>query len=426
MDGIARGTLVNLLTRAAGVGLMLAITAVTARIGTEAQGRFALFTTVESLCLALLSGFGVALARRVSHHGENPRGLVAAVALGCVALGLLLMPALWAFSAFGPPAYAPLWILALAAPLMLLVPNLGGLWLGEGRMRPPAVLALAPPLLCLAAVGAVALAAPLALPAVLGAWVGAKALVALALLWVLWRSGRLGRPEGPALRREARFIATNGATNLIGLANYRVGLVVAERFLDVSAVGVYSIAVIVAELMWFVSGSLTQAAYARIGAPDGAHAAAFTVRVMQLGVAALLLVAPLLWLGAWLLVPRLLGATYAGSLLPLALLLPGVLLFGAAGSLSAWFTNHAGRPEVPAQVAALSLAFNAGLALLLVPLWGIAGAALAASLAYGVSVVLLALRFARAAALPLPVVLRPAPQLWADLRRIPSRAGGRR
>ena len=77
MDSVARGTLINLLTRTAAVALVLAITTITARIGTETQGAFALFTSVEGVLLALLSGFGIALARRVSHHREQPAALLA-------------------------------------------------------------------------------------------------------------------------------------------------------------------------------------------------------------------------------------------------------------------------------------------------------------------------------------------------------------
>jgi hypothetical protein len=49
--------------------------------------------------------------------------------------------------------------------------------------------------------------------------------------------------------------------------------------------------------------------------------------------------------GGVLLVPPVLGPAYAASLPPLALLLPGVLLFGGASALSAYFTNHAGQPR---------------------------------------------------------------------------------
>jgi O-antigen/teichoic acid export membrane protein len=422
-DSVKAGTLVNLATRGAGVAAVLGITALVARVSPEAQGTFAIFTSVEGLMLALLSGFGIALARRVSHHGEEPQGWVGAMVLTLLALGVLAAAVLWGLSAFGPEAYRWLWVLALAAPLMLLAPNLAGWWLGQGRMVPMARTSLAPPCLSLLFLAGAWLLGQGGVPQVLAAWVGAKVLVALVLLLLFKRGGRLGAPDFAALRGDWGFIATIGLTNLIGLLNYRVGLFVVERQLGLADTGVYSIAVVVAELLWFVSGSLTQAVYGRIGTPDADRAAATTVRVVQLGVTALLVAAPLLWLLAAVVVPRVLGPAYVGSLLPLALLLPGALLFGGASAFSAYFTNHAGRPQVPAQVAGLSLLVNGGLAWLLVPAMGTAGAALAAAAAYTVSVVVLAWRFSLAASWPLSRVLWPGSALRQDLRTVFARGG---
>lgn len=422
MDSVARGTLLNLATRIAALAGVLLITVVTARLGTEQQGAFALFTSLEGVLLALLSGFGVALARRVSHHGEQPRALLSAMLLCCAGIGLLAAGVLWAVSVWGPPAYASLWLLALGAPVLLLAPNAVGWWLGEGRMSPIARLTLAPPWLTLAALGLLWSLQFTGLVPVLAAWVGAKVVVGLVLLWVLWRSRRLAAPGWAALREQLPFVATIGVTNLIGLLNYRVGLFVVERVMGLSATGVYSIAVVAAELLWFVSSSLTQAAYSRIGTPDRATAAATTVRVVQLSVVALLIAAPLLWLVARTLVPWLLGPAYAPSVALLAVLLPGVLLFGGASALSAYFTNHAGAPEVPARVAAMSLLLNGSLALVLVPLWGMAGAALAASLSYAASVGVLAWLFVRHAGLPLAALLLPGPHLGRDIQAVASRA----
>jgi len=421
---VARGTAINLAARLGAVGLVLAITTLTARLGTDKQGAFALFTSVEGVLLALLSGFGIALARRISHHGEQPRELLGAVVGCCIAIGLFAGGVLWALSVFAPPAYSMLWLLALAAPVLLLAPNLAGVWLGEGRMAPMAAVSLAPPALTLLGLAALAWLQARSLPQVLAAWVLAKVLAGATVLWVLWRGGRLAAPRLGMLRAELPFIATIGLSNLIGLLNYRVGLFVTERLLGLSATGVYSIAVVVAELLWFVSGSLTQAVYGRIGTPDRERAAATTLRVVHLSLAALLLVAPLLWGAARLIVPRLLGPAYAASLAPLGWLLPGALLFGGASALSAYFTNHAGQPQVPAQVAALSLLLNALLAWLLVPRMGTAGAALAASLSYTAAVFVLALRFASHARLPARAVLLPGRRLLADLTALASRRGG--
>ena len=130
----------------------------------------------------------------------------------------------------------------------------------------------------------------------------------------------------------------------------------------------------------------------------------------------MLAAAPMLWLLAYWLVPFALGAAYMDSLLPLALLLPGALLFGGASALSAYFTNHVGLPQLSAWAAFGSLVANASLAVLLVPGFGMAGAAMAASVSYAVSVMLVAWRFARHAGMPLRRVLLPGAQLAADLR----------
>src|ERR1019366_2667321 len=85
---IARGTFVNLGARLAAIALGVSITVLTARMGTTAQGQFALLTSVETLLLALFSGFGVALARRVSYGGERPRPILGATGWACLALGI--------------------------------------------------------------------------------------------------------------------------------------------------------------------------------------------------------------------------------------------------------------------------------------------------------------------------------------------------
>ncbi|MFM2066771.1 MAG: hypothetical protein RLZZ584_1680 [Pseudomonadota bacterium] len=435
MSGIARASLVNLVTRVAAVGLGLAITLYVARLGPARQGEFALFTAVESVLMALTSGFGVAIARRISHHGERPAGLVGASMLACLLLGLvagagLLAVSHWSNGAPDWPAaarvtgnYQSLWLLALAAPLLFVTPNLSGLWLGTGRMGGLARLTLGAPALTLALIGLAALAGlPAAVGVALGAWVTARVLVALGALVAARRGGWLGRPDLPALAADGRFVLVIGATNLVALLNYKVDIFLVERFLGLGPTGVYSIAVMVAELLWLVSSSVTTAAYARIGAPDAAQATRLTVRAMHASVLLLLALCPLLWLFAALVVPWLLGPAYGGALAALAVLLPGVALYGAASSLSAWFTNHAGRPLVPALLAGSSLLFTVVVSLLAIPRLGMLGGALATSLSYGATVALGGWLFMRASGTPAGVLLRPDWQaMAADLRRLRHR-----
>lgn len=422
-DSVSRGSLVNLAARLLAVALGLLITLYTARLGTAQQGSFALFVAVESVLLAATSGFGVAIARRISHHGEQPAALIGASVAACIALGLVAAAALAALSAWGGEAYRWLWLLALAAPLMFVPPNLYGLWLGRGRMMALARLTVAPPALTLAALALAWFAAGIhALAAVLAAWAGARLVVALGTLVAARRGGWLGAPERSALQGQWRFVAVIGATNLVSLLNYKVDIFLVERFLGLSATGVYSIAVMVAELLWLVSSSVTTAAYARIGTPDAAAAVRVTLRAVHASVLLLLALSPLLWLAGALLVPALLGPAYAEALPALAVLLPGVALFGAASGLSAWFTNHAGRPAVPAMLAGGSLLANVLISLWLIPRLGALGAALATTLSYSGAVLVGAGWFVRASGTPVRALLQPDfGALAADLARLRRR-----
>jgi O-antigen/teichoic acid export membrane protein len=289
--------------------------------------------------------------------------------------------------------YRHLWLIALVAPLLLLVPTASGLWLGQGRMLPLNAPQVAAPALVLALLAVLALlpgqdvALPTVLP-VLVAWVVGKAVVAALTGLAAARSAGSAAPEASALRGQWRFVATIGATNVLSLLNYRATLFVLERHAGLAEVGVYSVAVQVAELLWLLSSAVTVSAYHRIGVEDGAAAARTTLRAVQVNLLATLAAAPLLYLGAAFALPRLLGPAFDAALLPLALLLPGVAGYAAASSLSAYYTNQRGRPQWSAAVAALSLTLTLGVAAWTVPRFGAAGAALASTLAYGVAIAL--------------------------------------
>ncbi len=419
---LAHSAVINVVTRSVAVGLGLLITLLAARLGPEAVGVFALFTAVESALLALCSGGGIALARRVSHFGRAPGAALSALLMASLLLGGCLAGGVWALSQWGGAAYAPLWLLAWALPCLLLTPNVSGLWLGQGRMAPLAWLSVGTPALALMAWGVAVLSgAQVSLLTLLGAWVGARVVVGvLSALAGLQGSGWQA-PDGGWLRAQGGAFLTLGLTNLISLMNYKADVFLLEHLQGLAATGIYALAVMMAELLWFVSTSLSQAAFARIGTPDRAQAIVTVLRVMHFSVAALLCVAPLLWLAAVVGVPWLFGPAYAevGGLL--AVLLPGVLAYAPASVLSAYFTNHAGRPVVPALMAATSLLINVAVCWVAIPRWGAWGAAVATTASYGLTMVCLLSLFRVHSACSWRRVLWPrAGQLRDDARTLLS------
>ena len=397
---VPQAALGNLVAKLAIVGLGLVITVLVARMGPKVQGAFALFVAVESALLTLFSGLGLWLARQmsrqVSGHAWSALPMLLGVLRAAVVLGglaaLVLLAVSWRAQTM---PYSQLWLLALAAPFLLLVPTATGLWLGEGRMWPINLAQVAAPALVLAGLlGAGWLTtdyvgrSPVVVM-VLIAWVSGKAVVALmtALAALRHASQRDESTPGavtasPSWRHDWRFVATIGVTNVISLMNYRASLFLVERFHGLEVVGTYSVAVTVAELLWLLSSSVTVSLYARIGHPERQIAAATAVRAVRINVLATLAAAPVLLAGAWWGVPWVLGESYVASLWPLATLLPGVAAYAAASSLSAFYTNHLGRPHLSGLIATLSLVLSVGLGLWWVPLWGAVGAAAASSVGY--------------------------------------------
>jgi O-antigen/teichoic acid export membrane protein len=383
-----RGVILNFASRVVAVLLGLAILGLVARRGPQVQGALSLFVAMEAMLLALGSGLGLLLGREAAQAQGNLsarrqcRILGLAVAVGVAAA--LLLAVFSHLSANNP--YHSLWILALAAPCLLLTPTVNGLWMGQGRLLALNAVQVASPALVL---GLLLVSSALGSDGmgVLATWALARATVGLgAAGWALARpvvsDRQLVNPEPTEPREACRFVAVIALANVIGLANYRAVLFLMERMQGLLAAGIYSVAVQLAELLWLFSSAITVSAYSRIGTRDNKDAVAITLRTVRLGLGTTLIVAPLLGLVAWLALPSLLGEAYRASRIPLLLLLPGVVGYAAASGLSAYYTHHRGRPHWAAGIAGLSLALTLSVSAWSVPRWGASGAAAATSVAY--------------------------------------------
>lgn len=398
---LARGALLNLAAKLAAVALGLGVLTVVARLGPQVQGAFSLFVAVEAGLLTLGSGPGIWLAREVSHHGHPPAERLSAALALALGLGAVLGLGLAAWSAVAERLpYDHLWLMALAAPFLLLVNTSTGLWLGQGRMaRMNAPLVAAPALVLLLLATGRWGGGAWSTVGVLTVWVAAKTVVGLGAAGAALAQEGLRRPDWAGLRSQWRFMAVIAVTNLISLANYRVSLFLVEHAQGLAATGVYSVAVQVAELLWLLSSSVTLSAYRRIGSGSAQEAALTTLHAVRVNVMTTVAVAPLLLALAYWALPWALGPAYAPALKPLALLLPGVAGYAAASSLSAYFTNHRGQPQWSTRIAGLSLALNAALGAWAVPHWGPGGAALATSAAYLIAIAVAMRSFLRATGL---------------------------
>jgi O-antigen/teichoic acid export membrane protein len=115
------------------------------------------------------------------------------------------------------------------------------------------------------------------------------------------------------------------------------------------------------------------------------------------------------------------GKAFSPSVGAMLILLPGTVFFGLAHITSAYFTGFAGRPAVNAALMAVSLVIGIALDLALIPAFGIAGASLASSAAYLISMVVILWVFAKVSGRPLVPLLAVRKTDFSELAKFVSR-----
>jgi len=177
------------------------------------------------------------------------------------------------------------------------------------------------------------------------------------------------------------------------------------HFSGAAAVGVYSVAVYLGEMLWLLPGALTPLLVHSAGAgKEDAHRDATAARAVRLGLLLTLAAALPLFLLAGPLLPLLAGGAYAASGPALRALLPGIVAFAPGAVLAGDFIGR-GRPHWNTQASVLTLAVNVAVGLVLIPRHGALGAAWASSVAYVCGSAVMLARFRQATGLSLGTLL---------------------
>lgn len=237
----------------------------------------------------------------------------------------------------------------------------------------------------------------------------ASALVSMLLVLVYLRqvlhahppAGEPGASDRELLASMLHYGRHSYVANLIGYFLYRANLLIINLLAGPAQVGVYVIALRLGEYVWVLSSAVSTATFPRLSARD-TDAKTRRETIATLFRITLLLSAGLatgLALLSGVIVGVLFGEAYAGAVAPLLLLLPGIVLFGASRIL-ANATAAGGRPDINVRLGAVIALVSVALCFALVPVYGIAGAALATSLAYALDLLLRAVVVTRMESLP--------------------------
>jgi O-antigen/teichoic acid export membrane protein len=182
-------------------------------------------------------------------------------------------------------------------------------------------------------------------------------------------------------RQLARYSAASFMFTLMVALVFRIDAFIVGSMLGFDDLGKYSISVAFAELALMLPSSIGTALFASLPRQTA------TDRVSQLQVTTRYVVLLTILICAALaaisspLVRALMGEAYSASVAPLLILLPGVVAM-ATNYVFANFFAGSGLPHAGAGVFAFGLVVNVCANLLLIPILGINGAALASSISY--------------------------------------------
>ncbi|WP_159452030.1 polysaccharide biosynthesis protein [Hymenobacter roseosalivarius] len=241
---------------------------------------------------------------------------------------------------------------------------------------------------------------------------GIPFLLSLGLLYRLPDRWQLSHRLRASARELARHSRAAHLSNILSFVNFRLSYYFVAYYADAHAVGVLSVGVALTEAVWVISRSASQSQYVDlIYAADKRSQLAPTLR----GIRLTLLSTTVIVLGLCLVPASTLAGVFGtdfGEARPVILLLaPGVIAMAVSIILNSYFAGL-GRYQINTAAAIFGLCVTVPGCWLLIPPWGIEGAAAAAALSYLVSAAYLLRAFRRANSIQLSELLPGKAELY--------------
>ncbi|MFQ5770037.1 MAG: lipopolysaccharide biosynthesis protein [bacterium] len=157
---------------------------------------------------------------------------------------------------------------------------------------------------------------------------------------------------------------------------------VLNSFCGPGGVGIYSLAVSLAEKIHFVPQPILSAAAPRISSTVHSEATRLTAVLIRHTLIIGLLLALILALTVPWLLPLIYGVEYRDSVLPLLIMLPGMIAVMAGTGFSSYVTFQLGKPQITSLVAWCNLAVTLPMMFLMIRSFGVLGAAWTTTISY--------------------------------------------
>ncbi|MGI8426018.1 MAG: oligosaccharide flippase family protein [Actinomycetota bacterium] len=207
-----------------------------------------------------------------------------------------------------------------------------------------------------------------------------------------WARREVGRfqlkPQHQVMARLASFGVRSYSTVLLAYLNRRFDMFLVGFFLDSTAVGVYAVAVSLSELVRQIPNALTLVLFSRVAELPAEDATKLTGLVARVTISVVTMAALVILVIAHCFIAGLFGVEFVTASRALQLLMPGIVISSLANIV---YSDIAGRGKPEIGLYATIAGFGTMLAadLVLIPSWGIDGAALASTIAYTVYAIII-------------------------------------
>ena len=171
-------------------------------------------------------------------------------------------------------------------------------------------------------------------------------------------------------------------SNVLSFFNYRIDMFIIAYFMDDVAVGVYSVAVLLAERIWLISQSVSSVLFARVANLSNDDVRNRFTSIASRNTLFITLVGGLFLavISKWF-IELFFGMEFVDSVQPFLYMIPGVVIFSMSKVLANDFIGR-GYPEINTYIAFVTALTNFGLNIWLIPIYGLKGAAIATSSSY--------------------------------------------
>lgn len=401
-------------------GLMLA-----RLLGPQARGEYALLNALASAAAMLLTlGLGTSNAVFASQNRLPAKTLFShSLLFGLIVGGLAALMLAWhadhwtpAFLQDVPVEHAQL--MAWGIPFYILFNCLLGLSQGRQQFELYSKANVLRPLLFLCGFAVLFFGGLRNVLAGLWAYVLSFVGAAAMLIFKL----RLGRGEAYTFNASAwKLQFQQGWTiylaELFSFLLYRIDVLLVGFFLDVKHAGFYSIVTFFAESLWFLPSSIGVVLLPSSGARPPDEMRQLAPRLVRLVFFATSLIVSLLWQIDQFLVTYAFGEDFLPAVLPLHLSYLGIVAM-SVNKVIASYALGSGHAQWNTIVSLAGLLANVILNLLLIPRWGIAGAAIAMSLSFSLMALLMILWLRRFAGITLGKIFILQPDDWRFVREL--------